>query len=663
MHLVARWFHDLTWVDRTDSARRMRLPAMLISLLLHFSFIVVLGTIWIERPHHRLVLQVTVPVAKVAEPPLSELQHFRFSKDSDPRTGSPSIVGAPIQFSTAPIVRATTTAPREVRPVENPTEHFAPQAIELASAPSLASIVQVKGAAGIGAVGTVGAVDRITQEILLSLEERKTLVVWMFDRSTSMQDARSAIAARMRRIYQELGMSDLAGGERSDQPLLSSVVAFSSGVDFMTEEPTAKPEEVQKAVTAIQNDESGVEMVFSTVGACVQRYQAFRVQGHRNLMFVIFTDEVGDDEQHLEAAIQMCRRCAAQVYVVGVPAPFGRRNIEIKYVDPDPMYDQSVQWIPVRQGPETAAPELVQVGFAGRFNRDDSIYRLDSGFGPYALTRLCYETGGIYFAVHPKRDETGRFVSNAELPVLSARLNYFFDPAVMRPYAPDYGTFEQYQRAMAGNKAKLALVQAAQMSIVMPMEQPRLDFPKFGDEAEFKRNLDDAQKKAAVLEPKINGLFTILKQGEPDRAKLESPRWQADFDLSMGRVLAVKVRTEGYNAILAKAKLGMKFADKKNNVFVLKQANDASINSALEKQARQAREYLERVMHEHSGTPWAMLAKQELDDPIGWKWDERFETPPNERPQAQPNPGGGGGGGRPRPSNLPPPKPLRQPKL
>ena len=26
-----------------------------------------------------------------------------------------------------------------------------------------------------------------------------------------------------------------------------------------------------------------------------------------------------------------------------------------------------------------------------------------AGFGPFALTRLCYETGGIYFAVHPNR--------------------------------------------------------------------------------------------------------------------------------------------------------------------------------------------------------------------------------------------------------------------
>jgi hypothetical protein len=57
------------------------------------------------------------------------------------------------------------------------------------------------------------------------------------------------------------------------------------------------------------------------------------------------------------------------------------------------------------------------------------------------------------------------------------------------------------------------------------------------------------------------------------REQEESPRWRAGFDLAMGRVLAQKVRTETYNAMLAKAKLGMKFEDEKNNTWVLEPAN------------------------------------------------------------------------------------------
>ena len=43
--------------------------------------------------------------------------------------------------------------------------------------------------------------------------------------------------------------------------------------------------------------------------------------------------------------------------------------------------------------------------------------------------------------------------------------------------------------------------------------------------------------------------------------------------------------------------------------------------------------YLNRVTKEHEGTPWAMLAKRELDDPLGWKWvDSYTDTAPKKAP-------------------------------
>ena len=34
--------------------------------------------------------------------------------------------------------------------------------------------------------------------------------------------------------------------------------------------------------------------------------------------------------------------------------------------------------------------------------------------------------------------------------------------------------------------------------------------------------------------------------------------------------------------------------------------------------------YLNRVVKEHPGTPWAMLAKNELDHRLGWVWKDSF---------------------------------------
>src|SRR5205085_9005985 len=165
------------------------------------------------------------------------------------------------------------------------------------------------------------------------------------------------------------------------------------------------------------------------------------------------------------------------------------------------------------------------------------------------------------------------------------------------------------------NKARSALIQAAASSMqVNAIQQAERRFVK-RDEAEFSRALSVAQQEAATLEPKINALYSILQQGEADRDKETIPRWQAGYDLAMGRTLAVKVRTETYNAMLAAAKRGLKPANPKNNTFELKPADEISVGSQYIKLADRAKMYLNRVMKEHEGTPWAMLAKRELDDP------------------------------------------------
>jgi hypothetical protein len=153
------------------------------------------------------------------------------------------------------------------------------------------------------------------------------------------------------------------------------------------------------------------------------------------------------------------------------------------------------------------------------------------------------------------------------------------------------------------------------------MQKPRTHFPK-RSEPDLANLLSVAQQAAAVLEPEILRVFGVLKEGEKDRPKLTELRWQAGFDLAMGRVLAAKVRTEGYNIMLAKAKQGMKFKNPKNDTWDLRPSAEVGSGSAHEKEAAQAKEYLERVVKDHSGTPWAVLAQAELKDPIGWKWEE-----------------------------------------
>ena len=181
------------------------------------------------------------------------------------------------------------------------------------------------------------------------------------------------------------------------------------------------------------------------------------------------------------------------------------------------------------------------------------------------------------------------------------------------------------------------MVSASSKSQLDKLENPRTNFVK-RDEAEFSTALSEAQQMAARLEPKINALYEELKLGEVDRDKETTPRWQAGYDLAMGRIMAAKVRTEGYNQMLAAAKRGLKFKDEKNNTWTLKPSDEISVGSQMVKLADKAKMYLTRVSKDHADTPWAMLADRELKDSLGWKWEESFTPVP------KPNMGAGGGG-------------------
>ena len=96
------------------------------------------------------------------------------------------------------------------------------------------------------------------------------------------------------------------------------------------------------------------------------------------------------------------------------------------------------------------------------------------------------------------------------------------------------------------------------MQVSGVLQPPRLRFPKL-DEAQFVRSVSTAQQAAARVEPELEKLHAMLKEGEKDREREDSLRWQAGYDLAYGRALAAKVRATSYNQMLAMAKTKLKF--------------------------------------------------------------------------------------------------------
>jgi hypothetical protein len=164
---------------------------------------------------------------------------------------------------------------------------------------------------------------------------------------------------------------------------------------------------------------------------------------------------------------------------------------------------------------------------------------------------------------------------------------------------------------------------AAKKSWVQTLDEPVLRFVR-RSEAELANRLNEAQQVAAKAEPALLDLYNILNEGEADRARETTPRWQAGYDLAMGRVLASLVRVQAYKALLAEAKRGMPFKAANNNTWILMPSEDIPGDSPLAGAAAKAKEYLERVIQYHPGTPWELLAKHELQTPLSWNWSETY---------------------------------------
>jgi hypothetical protein len=610
------WWRRLQdwWLARSEGGAAVdrETAGWLTSLAVHLGLLLLLavGTVYTQPVSMLLQLESTL----VRDDQVDSTREYDISAEVQPEHGANSVRGDLAAAAAAPELADVTELPTPLPLRDRGAIEYLEDIAEPVST-QVSPTDLVRGVASAGVTGTSGAIDRLTAEILRSLEQRETLVVWIFDQSGSLAKQREGIRKRLDRVYAELG-SEAAVPERGPPPLLSAVVAYGQRTHFLLD-PTDDVAALKQAVAGIESDPTGIEVTFGTVIQAVERFQSYRHKPpKRNVMLIVFTDEVGDDQPQLDAAVSLCQRHEMPVYVVGVPAPFGRDEVYVRYVDPDPKFDQSEQWLPVRQGPESYLPEALRLRFVGEFQDSPP---LDSGFGPYALTRLCYETGGIFFAVHPNRRP---LLERGNSDVLVSNIEQFFEPERMRRYQPDYLSLRDYQKLLQANRARQALVEAARQTWIEPMENPQLVFPKL-DDATLSALLSQAQQAAARLEPQVAAVYRVLEQGEAHRDRLTGERWRAGFDLAMGRILAVKVRTEGYNAMLAQAKQGMKFKHEGSDTWVLRPADTISSGSALAKQAAKARGYLERVVAEHAGTPWALLAARELETPLGWEWTER----------------------------------------
>ncbi|HEX3997424.1 MAG TPA: hypothetical protein VHX65_02625 [Pirellulales bacterium] len=442
---------------------------------------------------------------------------------------------------------------------------------------------------------------RIAGEIAEALKLRKTLVVWIIDKTNMSADVRNWAVGRISRITAEA--TKLASESGKAAPLAMAIVAYGSNVNFLNNEPI-DPAQAESLAGALPSESEAFPQTFAAVDEAADKFLPYRSQGYE-MMFVVVANSTGKDWARLDAAIPKLRRKAVPVFGIGNAVPFYR------------------QWHaePLGGGPPAnlilASGGLESIDMALPEGQGDSDLN-DSGYGPWGLERLCRQTQGAYL----------RFRNGSTSAGWALEGDGTISQEMRHRYAPDYVSPQEYQSLLSSNRAYQALHNAAQLpraEQVVAYLTSRFTRPteKQGGEAALSKKVSQAQMKAAEKSPEVDRIYEALVGGQADRAKITSPRWQAEFDLAMGRILAAKARIDGYNAQLAVIKQGKAFKDpKEHDTWVLHPSDSISAGSALDKMAKQSQMYLNRVINEHPGTPWAEMARRELEMLPGWAWTE-----------------------------------------
>ncbi len=494
----------------------------------------------------------------------------------------------------------------------------------------------VSGEVGAVVTGYGAALDRLTQEIIREMRDQKVLVVWMFDESESMKDDQADIKKRFHRIYEELKLVD---DDSKADVLMSAIVSYGENLHYQTPvgKATNSIPEIMRAIDKIPNDASGKENTFSLIPRVISDYRNYYTRAGRKLILVLVSDESGDDGENVDAAVEACKRARTSVYVMGRESVFGSLFAYVNWVEP--VYKDVTHRLPVRRGPETPLPELLQ--FDGFNLRMDASL---SGFGPYEQSRLARDTGGIFFML-PSEEQNIVEADTRKYAALD-----------LRPYAPDIGTRRDYVQSRDRSKFRKAIWEAI---LLLDPRVPGNDKVEVHPH-DFVLQPGAYGNEVTALLNRSSSTYELLQQArskleavKPLRAREESARWRANYDLILGQVMSYQVRLFQYAAGLEKyaAELPKMKHNPKNNRWgvghgaaELMAPSDAQVKKYkvtlddIRAAKAAALAQFDLTMKEHPNTPWANRAAWEKTRGFGASYHEWFYQPPPPHPPNGPKP-------------------------
>ncbi len=485
----------------------------------------------------------------------------------------------------------------------------------------------VSGEVGARVEGYGAAMHRITSELIRMMKKEPVIAVWLFDASNSLKDDRQEISDNFDKIYAELNIAkeQATTGKMKHAALETMICSYGKDIKKLLPKPTDKLEDIQKAISSVEEDESGVENTFASISKVIDEYSSTAARSKRKLVIIVLTDESGDDASMLEEVIAKAERGKrSPVYFLGREAIFGYPYARVIWKDPKPPH--LPHWISVDRGPETAFPECLQ--YDGFHSRWDSA---SSGFGPYSQVRLSKKSGGIYFLLDKEEKNLAGRLS------LSKRK---FDDLAMKEYEPLLLAGRDYAASRDKSVFRKTIWQVIVALNPHPKYDTELNIKRYHyplAQEEFQEEAGKQFGRTVRAMNKIQEGIKRLEKIKPLRAKEREPRWRGAYDLAYAQLLSYRVRQ--FQLLLAfdnHVKNYPKPKDPKANEWNVahvakmlppdeKQVKATKIDMAeLESQRMLAVQMYDKVIKEHPNTPWAQRAQAEKGWGFGIAFTDRY---------------------------------------
>jgi hypothetical protein len=217
--------------------------------------------------------------------------------------------------------------------------------------------------------------------------------------------------------------------------------------------------------------------------------------------------------------------------------------------------------------------------------------------------------------------------SKAQLTPLTANRLPRFSRDVMAKYRPKHSSLAALKKAMADNPDRYVLIRAV-LQAVKALQKHSLPL---GDTLasqtkavtpQLKAKLLKDQRQLALAMHALSEALEVLQKAGKQRDLEPSSRWQADFDFIRGRMMLRLAHLHELNFTLGMVRREMlpELTKGQSRWRLISVSNVHTTERECRQLEADGNHILKKLLLDHPDTPWAFLARRDLDTFIGLEW-------------------------------------------